>query len=203
MNTTKIIDKSSLVASFTFENSSYSDRSGLYTGTSVGTTTFSKGNIGDCLVTQDRTYIDYSDVLNLTGDFTISCWAKTNNNQQDGYGGIVGKTNGNQGWGLWMNTNTNISFQVDSTFYSFGNVVVDRWYNIIFVRNSSTNINSLYEQGYFLGSFSATMSSTTAPFTIGMAQDPQYSLNGSISNINIFNRVLSRNEISYLYYSKK
>jgi len=153
-------------------------------------------------------YINLGDIFEFaTENFSISGWIKFNSHKD--YNGILGRgyLAGATGYGLYGNSGGNLFFQIrvgGSITHITSNSALDegKWYHFVAVRNY-TGTSLLY-----IDNIQQTDTETETKdlsgsynFRIGSNSGGIHVLNGSLSDIRIYNRVLSADEINALYSS--
>lgn len=143
-------------------------------------------------------------------NFTISSWVYPKN-----YGIIIGNHYHNSTWeSVWFSAgafivnaaNNNTTNRRILGFSSF--TILDSWNNIVAVNSSSSSFMRVYVNGVEVASnnFSVVPWNTSVFPTIGAQRDvsgtgTQEQLNGNISQVSIYNRVLGADEIRSNYNS--
>jgi hypothetical protein len=142
-------------------------------------------------------------------NFTISSWVYPKN-----YGIIIGNHYHNSTWeSVWFSSGAFIVNSANNTtnrrvlsFSSF--ITLDSWNNIVAVNSSSSSFMKVYVNGVEVTSnnFSVIPWNTSVFPTIGAQRDAlgtgtQEGLNGNISQVSIYNRVLGADEIRSNYNS--
>lgn len=142
-----------------------------------------------------------------TGGFTISLWVNFVSLTSGGYNILDFRTSGSGTTvgSLWINSSNGLRWYVSGSYLSasipaasFSN---NTWYNIIILNNGSTT--SFYLNGASIDSASDTTSYTAAPLTIGGYSNGGYVVNGSLSNISIWNTNLSASQVTEIYNEGK
>jgi hypothetical protein len=148
-------------------------------------------------------YITIGTPLSLTGEFTINCWFKKDTDLERSF---LGKTSGGSGTKLIFLSNNNIFFRVvdegSSSNFSIGYTTSlnGEWNFLTAIRSSlgvlkaSINGNSLTTGGTLTGTFT--------PTAIGRNGDGQY-WDGMMTDMTIYNRELTSQEISTIYNATK
>jgi hypothetical protein len=147
--------------------------------------------------------------LNFSGDFTITCWMKTNstNNDMEIYRKHI-DTHSWNGYRLFVNCTAPDYHHIEGHLNAYvasgsqqapcsNNVVNNNsWVFVSSIFSSSANEIKLYINGILqneIGSRSGIVS-TDADFKIG------YNFEGSIDDIHVYNRTLNDQEINALYH---
>jgi prepilin-type N-terminal cleavage/methylation domain-containing protein len=154
-----------------------------------------------------------------TGDFTYTAWVKLMSNTWDFYGGIVGK-------GRW-GTHTVFAILMKHGGGNSFQFQMDDGTNLV-AKNLVTNVSTDYynkwvhlavsvdRDGYLRGYVAGVMTlettdhqivsgsiSTTEPAVIGEIYAHNYSFNGLIDDVRVYNRALSAAEITAIYNATK
>jgi hypothetical protein len=167
------------------------------------------------------------------GSFTISVWAKPNNTDNTGVFIQKRRGSGNfdavaieqgtlvatGGGGANINASKKISIAVrqNSTnqyyAYTTSDVIDGNWKHITFIRNSSTSTINIYinniNQSFttiYTTNILANVDSTGNPWIIGnLSPTPTvgYNSSGPISSVQIYNRALSTDELTFNYNNSK
>ena len=153
--------------------------------------------------------INHSAVLKPSEQITITAWIKASNITTNRYYEIYRKEDG---------SNRHLfSFQEYGTILSFGtpidggyaeldvnisaNDYINKWKHVACSYNGNTK--SIYANGNLLGSAGASGligTAGTSPVYIGCRANIDEFFNGTISDVRIFNRALTAQEISTLYH---
>ncbi len=138
-----------------------------------------------------------------TGGFTISLWVNFVSLTSGGYNILDFRTSGSGTTvgALWINSTDGLRWYVNGAYLSadipaasFSN---NTWYNVIILNNGSTT--SFYLNGDSIDSASDTTSYTAAPLRIGGYSNGGYVVNGSLSNISIWNAGLTSSQVTEIY----
>ncbi len=234
MSNTKIINTSSLIGYWPFENgsgSTVSDKSGNGNDATIsnGSCTFVQGKIGGGMnFTGNDTYAGLSStVIQATSAFSVAVWVKLavtqTTYQVGGYVGIVANTANtdfpNKGFSLYLPGPTvgQIEFIIgNGTTFGYTDSIAtnynDNTWHFVVATYLSPNTPKIYVDGVNVSTgglsvtYNAAGNTTSAmrigEYAFGLAGNPRAMI-GSIDEVKIFNRELSANEISYLYYSKR
>lgn len=134
---------------------------------------------------------------------SISLWYKTSQTGEGGYGYTCGNMNWlNDRYGFaigWWGTKVVMEVANASTFRTAGlsGTMDNNWHHIVGTW-SPTEV-AIWHDGVFVESTSGiTLAWTTVPFTIGDGPSA-HNFTGSLSDIRLYNRVLSQNEIQTIY----
>lgn len=172
--------------------------------------------VGDYITLGDQGNLDFG-----TGNFSIAAWVKYAsydpggwedevvykadlNNPRHGYllgiRGSLDATNKNKSF-FWMGLGD------ASGIHLYGSTVNDgTWHHIVGTANRAGNMilykDGVYENQTSISAYSAQNESNTVPFNIGgKSTDSGFSINGSIGDVRMYNRVLSAAEVLALYES--
>jgi hypothetical protein len=169
--------------------------------------------------TNDYISVRHNDLLNLTGDFSISLWTQIALAQapEANINDILRKWNGDHtGYPFSISyiNSTALSDVADKIFYVrydghtcvntpqgySGSITNDVFIHIVFIRKGTTLSN--YLNGVLVSEFDDTTScgtSNTANMTIGCRGNLVRFFKGKIDDIRIYNRSLSTDEIALLF----
>ncbi len=168
----------------------------------------SSGKYGGAVVfngTENMTIKD-SNSFHVNNTITISAWIKPSS--LNPYGMIVSKNDSS--WGLRFNSNSGrIMFVarigstfVDQSYYSTSSVLqTNNWYHVVGVYNGTnviTYVNGAIDGNYYIV---GPIGTSTDDIYIGSRFDG-YGFNGSIDELQIWNRSLSASEVNQLYNSE-
>lgn len=189
--------------SYPGSGTSWTDLSGNNnTGTLTNGPTFSSANNGQIVFDGTNDYVNITvgptSPLKITNNITVSVWfynsswKESNIIQGGGYGFIFWTGTSIYGaaydgkiiWGKQQTTNQVIS---NNTYSGLLNV----WYNIVGTYNGTTL--RLYYNGVLDKEQNNSFTFDVSECTIGTGIDGTF--NGRISNVNVFNRVLTQSEI--------
>jgi hypothetical protein len=138
-----------------------------------------------------------------TGGFTISLWVNFDALTSGGYNILDFRTSGSGTTvgSLWINSTNGLRWYVNGGYLSANipaaSFLNNTWYNVIILNNGSTT--SFYLNGTSIGSASDTTSYTAAPLTIGDYSGGGYVVNGSLSNVSIWNADLTSAQVTEIY----
>ena len=194
-------------------------------GDLINTPVFSNVNGGSLLFNGIDTYIDFGDVLNMgTYSYTINTWIKLNSNGYQWFfsKGIANTQSYRYGIGCWF-TNTLHAFIVGDAYdiLVYGSTVlpINEWFmaTCVFDRNADVSIyyNGVLETLTNASGQSSTISQWAgqnfqsnnplriASFTAGDNVSIYAVTDGDISISQVYNRVLTSNEILQNYDAQK
>jgi len=143
--------------------------------------------------------------LQITGDLSIACWLKITSLSKQA---LIYKFWGGE-FALYLQSNGAVTFalgtnpQQEPTVLSAGSVSAGLWHLIAITRDATNKILKGYLNAV-LGlspSYAATVATSTNPVLIGSEDHLWNWLNGTISEIQIYNRVLSQAEIQRNMYN--
>jgi len=188
----------SLPASYPLVFSNWYDLSGNgNTGTISGATYLSSSYGNLSFVSSNSNFVSFASTSNIpsgNANYTISTWFKPSS---------LG-TKGLVGWGNYGTTNQSNSFKLSATglVNSWGSndlsvttsLSTGTWYNAVATFNGTTR--QIWVNGVSVGSDTPTSHNvtTTSNLTIGRTNNTEY-FDGSIGEVQIFNRALTSNEI--------
>jgi hypothetical protein len=205
--------------SFVSGNTSWYDLSGNgNNGTLNGGITFNSNNAGSLSFDGTSGYCDLGNILNFerTNSFTINLWTKSNSISTTQV--LISKwiSSGyeiaflNPGKIIWTLANTGggvNQIRVDTNNNAFS---INEFFNICVTYNGSSSSSGLlmYKNGNQLTTTSIFNNLTdsiinASSLRLGILGDDTLPLNGNISNIQIYNRVLSATEIQQNYNAIK
>ena len=142
--------------------------------------------------------------------FTISAWINPDSyGESTTYGGCVlnkaADGYGNSGFNYHLTNNNNISFRITSGVErasANNSITYGKWQYILITVASNATVTH-YIDGIQSGTPGQVNSlsgiTTNNPLTIGNGPDLVTSFNGRISDLRVYNRVISLTEISYLF----
>lgn len=186
-------------------------------GTLTNGPTFNSANGGSIVFDGADDYISISDSssISITGDITIDCWVKVNNFST--YRCIVAKTNGGYPapFDLYLDPGTGNPFFLRGNggyFYYFSggqSPTVGIWQNLTITMAGS--FCRYYLNGNFINGSEITntfggpiyISDNDGPMFIGRRADGATIMDGSFSNLRIYNRELSGSEVLQNFNSLK
>jgi hypothetical protein len=144
-----------------------------------------------------------------TNTYTFSAWFKTNV-VSSGYRNIISIPSGNYVLILLDTSTPNLGFWAPDSSANGSNlstptISTNTWYNVVFVRegNNITGGYKAYLNGILYGNANTVTWSTTEGLSVGGRADAPQPLNGNISQVLIYNRALSSNEITQNFNAQK
>jgi hypothetical protein len=196
--------------SYLGSGTSWTDLSGNNNNcTLVNSPTFNSSDGGSIVFNGTNQYGNVTNAtsLNVTTQ-TISVWFKYNSITVNG-NSIISKidvSTSNNGWNFYLYNNTiNIQIKVATVGYGLSaSVQSGFWYNCVMTFTSNGTING-YINGRSFGSTSVpAFTMSTQPLRIARAIDTYWGYyTGSVSNLSVYNRVLSQAEILQNYNATK
>jgi len=151
---------------------------------------------------------DYIDLgadkpTDLTGDITISAWIYPESAGENGGGRII-----DNGKFVAFTTGARTAFTGDDStvIQSAESIVFDNWYHLLITRPSAGTNTNIYINGVLSGTAnqdSGTPAGGTTNTFIGNRDAGDRTFDGQISGLKIWNRVLSTDEIGYLYNKER
>jgi len=153
--------------------------------------------------TDDYITIADDSSLDITSDFSITCWVKADSFDSN-VDGIIAKTvpSTGDGYGLYADTAADkikfFSQNYNSDYAETGALSVNTWYHIAGTFSDSGNLNSIYVDGVLTDTSAETtaMAANNDPLEIGRVfQDNNSNLNGNISQVGIWDAVLTQAQI--------
>ena len=155
-----------------------------------------------------KLYCSDNDLLDLTGDFSISFWIKRPGSIVFSFTlskHMAGDDNSGS-WGICSYSGTDLTF-TGTPYWGYGPpnpttsiIPIDQWRHIVFTYKKTSSEWKYYMNGTLDGNGTRTFNiqNTAFDFTIGSSQGYGNYLNGSLDDIRIYNRVLLPNEIQQL-----
>ena len=159
-------------------------------------------------------YVDFTDNFTLTNNITVSAWIKTNTNIQTTIIGKYQYATNDRSWYIGTYTNGS-SLQVilssdgiNFNRYICGNINDGNWYHVSFSFSSGLvkmYINSIQQTITQIGSNTiTTLYDYTDSIEVGSVGDGISNFfDGNISNIKIYNKVLTNSEVLQNYNALK
>jgi len=126
----------------------------------------------------------------------VSAWLKTSDT--GAYRGIVDKIASSVGYLIDVNSN-NVRFTVQNISASGGTVADGSWHFIVGTFNSGTGESKIYVDGVWKETANASLSHNTSSLEIGGDGASTYYFTGEITDVRVYNRVLSLEEIQVIY----
>jgi hypothetical protein len=163
--------------------------------------------------TDDYSILTRNIFTNTLPNFTISIWYR-----KTGDGTLFGNHYNYNNWeSVWFSTSyfivnaaSNDTTNRQTLSYTATQNSATRWHNLVAVNNSSSNYMKVFLNGQELATKSATVVpwNSTVPPTIGANRDFStggilYPLIGNISNIQVYNRAITTQEINQNYNATK
>lgn len=184
-------------------------------GTNVGGVTFTSGKIGNAFTFNGSNYISLPDnSMNLTGDFSISCWVNMTSVAGVQVFLSTYQTIGGVEYGFWFRVINSFQFTVYNgptridTNPSGGAISTNTWYHVVVTKTSSQikwYINGVADN-VFNGTYNIPYHPTSNIAAIGAlykwngTDTVQYMSNGSkIDALTVWNKVLTGSEVTALY----
>ena len=205
-----------LVAGYAFSEGSGTtvvDASGHgLTGTISGAAWTTNGRYGSALSfngTSNYVNLGNPALLQITGSMTLSVWVKAAGNPT-GEAQIISKSNGTYGWQLKTRLasgshtfGTAVSADTRSRAQRYGTTVrsLNTWYHVAGVYNADSRtldiyVNGVLDNGGVSGTIPALLCNSTFNVNIGRQSSGTY-FNGTIDEVRIYNRALTRAEIQF------
>ena len=175
------------------------------TGSLINDTDFSPDNQGSWVFdgVGDRITFDSTEstINNIGPKSTCNIWIKYDTT---GYAVLIGGSSySNGGYFFWANPSGAYSSYMASydlaSWTSFGTGV---WINYCVTKNDSGNV-IWYGNGQQLGTGTVNAASSIGFWSIGSYFNGGYSFNGNISNVQVYNRALSSDEVLQNYNALK
>ena len=153
----------------------------------------------------DYVNVGTSSVL-IPANITLSAWVRPS--RIDTWDGIITNfSSWDAGFGLQVGTAQNIAATIAGHTYLETSWVpqAGNWYHIVATHNSADNSNYLYVNGSFQASTTQVLTYEASPKTyIGaFYTSPNLIFPGLITDVRIYNRVLSAGEAAALYNAEK
>ena len=187
--------------SYVGSGTTWTDLIGSNNGTLTNGPTYSSDRSGAIVFDGTNDYVNAP--VTKTASCTFSCWAKTTNVDSrmlfnagpDGSGpDLFFSTNGVTSWNTWDGNG--------NPFVSTPASVTDgNWHYYVVVNDASSNAK-LYYDGELLGTATYKNASANTNLTIG-GNTNTYQWNGSISNFQLHNKVLTAAEVQQNYNALK
>lgn len=198
---TTILSKK-LIAYYPFKGDLLDYSGNGHNGTAIGTAYYGNNHLGKSnsalILGSARIVTDNFFNFQRDSKFAISVWFTMNANSDAGRLISTECPEGNFRMGAY--SNGIYAFQFEE-FYVYDTVSLGTWNYLVYVYNKR-NIK-LYKNGFLKYSGYDTGNESLnycAPFTIGAKASSAYDLwQGSIENLRIYDRVLSKAEVKYLY----
>lgn len=197
------------VTSYSGSGTTWSDLSGnSNTGTLINGPTYSSANKGIIVFdgTNDYVHISSSNSLSSSAQGTVNIWFKYNSISANG-NSIISKIDAsnqsNNGYNIYLYNNVTLGHTVvgeikvsNAAYNTIITVNTGSWYNVTITYSSngfiSTYLNGIKRGTSYLPSFTIT----SQPLKIGAANDSYWGyLSGSVSNVQIYNKILTDAEV--------
>jgi hypothetical protein len=180
-------------------------------GTLTNGPTFNSNNGGSIVFDGSNDYVDIpsNSTIALTGDMTVCAWIYINS--LSGYNAIVGKTNGGNPNPYDMYTNPSSGtvsfFRGNGSSYGYlvsnTGVTINTWQHVAITMTSTTATHYLNGQTNGSGTISTTITDGGGALYVGSRADFVTKMNGRISNLLMYNKGLTANEITQNYNASK
>jgi hypothetical protein len=206
--------KTSLFAAYNGESNA-NDSFGSNNGTDIGGLTYTTGKIGNAFQFNGTTsYVSLpnsANQFNFTGDFSVSCWFKTNtvSGNQMIFSNLAYNGGNRRGYYIVLAGNTIGCWLTNhpqyQEFYTSGVISTGTWYHLSVTRESG--VVKIYLNGTLLatdtnaitlGNYVTVLTSIGA-YTNGVSTTSHF--NGQIDALNIWQKSLTQSEITELYNS--
>jgi hypothetical protein len=205
LNTESLLNRSLVLNLDAGNNASYPGTGSTWTNLvnstqyTINNGTFDSGNGGSIVFNGTNTQVSLGTILPANSNFTKEAWINANQ--------------------LSANTSFNIISSANSFFFAFGttlragygfvydqvitNIAVNNWYHVVLTFNDQTNTLILYVNGVEVSkNTNVTNSYLAEEVQIGSIVDSNR-WNGKISQVKIFNRPITPEEINASYNSSK
>ena len=154
-------------------------------------------------------YVNISSAIDVTGDKSFSLWIKRNTGAASNDGGILtivpsGGTSDYISIALWQdNIQVQVSNSASTRRRSTDSITTNIWHHIVVIKsnNSIDNIyiNAVNKTLDVNGSWSGTIDTPQSKIGEAIFSGNNYNFNGKISNVCIFDRVISEQEVLKIY----
>jgi hypothetical protein len=205
-----IFQDNSGVALYNFGNETANDSGNSHNGTWNGTETYSNGVIGKAAYFNGGSRINLMDLTSLwnNGGFSISFWF--NSSDIVNYRNILSTDNadGENCIRIEQNNNKEMAVIGDSgdglISNAFYNLTENTWYHLVILAGKSNGLLKSYLNCVLGTEQEKTLTSNLDVFnlTIGVGYSNSRYFKGSIDQIRVFNKLLSVDEVQYLYDNK-
>jgi len=193
--------------SYPKSGTTWSDLVGANNGTLTNGPTFDADDKGSIVFDGVNTYVDLGTSIDTNVPISVSCWFKADQEQR--YQGLVSRADGGTSFRNFILYISNVDgaggfgTYVNAHRRVLGLISTNTWYNGCFTLDSSNNLK-LYLNASLVKS-DTSVSYTNQPsdklmigeFQAGTGGD--YPLDGNISNVSIYNRALSADEVLQNY----
>jgi hypothetical protein len=194
--------------SYPRSGTTWRDLSGLgNNGTLTNGPTFNSANGGSIVFDGTNDFVTGSDSSNFafgTGNFTVGSWFFS----LSSVGILVDLRSNSLGNGpgfsdYFLNNKFYLYWNSANRYQSTGSIDTSKWYNVVTTRQSSTV--SVYINGILDGTTTDNTNLTEGGFRLARNINTTGTgyLNGSISNVRIYNRALSAQEVQQNYNATK
>jgi len=197
--------------SYPKSGTTWSDLKGSNNGTLTNGPTFDAENGGSLTFDGANTYVDLGTSIDTNVPISVSCWFKADQEQR--YQGLVSRADGSTSFRNFILYISNIDG--DGGFGTYinahrkvlGLISTNTWYNGCFTLDSSNNLKLYLNASLVKSDTSVSYTDQSSDkllvgeFQAGTGSD--YPLDGNISNVSIYNRALSADEIRQNYLSTK
>jgi hypothetical protein len=171
-------------------------------GTLTNGPTFNSGSGGSIVFDGVNDYITINNGLgvNVLNAYTVFIWVKFNS-----YNTVLLGSDGfyDSGYPLYVASLNDLYISTNEgfTFTNLANLTLNNWTYLTVVRNNRTII--WYKNGIYLDTKTLNSDNGNVIKGIGAYNDGTFSLNGNIANVQIYNRVLSTQEVLQNYNAQK
>lgn len=181
-------------------------------GTLINTPTYNSSNNGYFTFDGSSNYINIPTSSNITfssgSSYSLSAWFYISS-LPGTWTGIITKSRDLTPWyGLWISSGNQYDWATPGNggiINLLGSVAKTGWHNLCGVYNTSSNLSTLYVDGISNTSTSITSyaAAGSGDLAIGWAKGTGEYLNGSVSNVCMYNRALSDTEVLKNYNALK
>ena len=203
--------------SYPKSGTTWSDLAGSNNGTLTNGPTFDAGNGGSIVFdgSDDLVNVGDNSDLQITANITLSAWIKASTQNNVGIAGKYASSGGKRGYLIatnQSNSNQKItwyyqraagSFNSGDSVTSSSDVLDNNWHFVLCTFTSSVSAK-IYIDGELdatdTASIQSAIANNSARFDIGTHNEgTTYSFNGNISNVSIYNRALTADEVRQNY----
>lgn len=205
--------------SYTSGSSNFTDLSGnSNNGTFPNGIGYNSSNGGNLTFNGTNQYVSCGSRLSQAGSFSVGCWLKRNGTQPGAGGVVCGQSgaapNYSQNYLLSLNANASpvaVFSQSSDSYKSLNGTTLlsnNTWYYVVGTYDTITNTMRIYVNGALENSTTLTTDPPTAGsqlFLVGASDgsSPANWFVGSVSNVVVYNRELSLNEIQQNFNATK